>query len=203
MKCVVLSIFFLLSSPVWAHPVAFKGATSFMSLNNSQMTENTLVYSPEYWLGTGVKHITNGDDEWTNAHLGLLLKRWNEFESQGNFYLFGGPGRLKTKSESEYFTKVGAQLDWESRRLYSYARYSGAYSKVKDLEQYEGRVGFAPYIAGFNDLNSWLMLQVQHVPERKDETMVTPMIRMFYKNVLWELGSSLKSDWMLNFMVRY
>ena len=104
MKCVVLSIFFLVASfKGWAHPVAFKGATSFMSLNNSQMTENTLVYSPEYWLGTGVKHLTNDGDNWTNAHLGLLLKRWNEFESQGNFYLYGGPGRLKNKSESELF----------------------------------------------------------------------------------------------------
>lgn len=203
MKWIALSIF-LFSFNVLAHPVAYEGAFSFMSINSRDMSENTLVYSPKYWLGTGVKHVEGKDSKWTNAHLGFLAKRWNEFHSQGNFYLFGGPGVVWNRQQSDYFTRYGMQLDWETRRIYTMFKTSIADSKKFGTEQdYEGRIGFAPYLAGFDDFNSWMILQVTHVPGREQEVQVTPLLRMFYQNVLWEVGSSFQGNWLLNLMVRY
>jgi hypothetical protein len=205
----VFTCLVLLQSQTFAHPVAFAGATSFMTNNMPGLTENTLVYSPTYDFGLGLKHVEQGasgepKERWTNVHLGYLVKRWNELDSQGNFYLFGGPGALEVDNgDYEYFTRAGFQADWESRHIYTMLRYSAAMSEAAVLEQYNGRVGFAPFVAGYNELNIWAILQVQHVPQREEETMVTPLIRMFYKNVLWEAGSSLSGDWLLNFMVRY
>lgn len=189
-----------------AHPVAFAGATSFMTNNMPGLSENTLIYSPTHRWGLGLKHVTQGEERsrWTNFHVGFLVKRWNELHSQGNFYLFGGPGVLeKDNGKFDYFTRAGFQADWESRHIYTMLRYSTGMSKAGVLEQYNGRIGFAPFVAGYNELNIWGILQVQHVPQREEETMITPLLRMFYKNVLWEAGSSFSGDWLLNFMIRY
>ncbi|GAB4023185.1 MAG: hypothetical protein Fur0010_26420 [Bdellovibrio sp.] len=205
MKWLVTSILMFLSvSSAWSHPVAYEDAFSFMSLNTEGKTDNTLVYSPKWWFGTGIQHVQTADDKHTNLHLGLLLKRWNNWESQGNFYLFGGPGIQQRNNEEKYFTRYGAQVDWETRRIYTLMSYSAAQSKdFGGLENFEGRLGFAPFLAGFKDLNIWAILQVDHSPQAKNETEVTPLVRMFYKNVLWEMGSSLRGSWLLNFMVRY
>lgn len=205
MKWIVSSILVILSvSSAWSHPVAYEGAFSFMSLNTEGKTDNTLVYSPKWYLGTGIQHVQTTDDKFTNLHLGLLLKRWNNWESQGNFYLFGGPGIQQRNNVEKYFSRYGAQADWESRRIYTLASYTAAQSKdFGSLENFEARLGFAPFLAGFKDLNIWAILQVDHSPQVERETEVTPLVRMFYKNVLWEMGSSLSGSWLLNFMVRY
>jgi hypothetical protein len=200
---VITLISFFLARGVLAHPVAFAGATSFMSLNMNGLSENTLVYSPTYYLGTGLKHVQTNQEKWSNLHLGYLVKRWNKLDSQSNIYLFGGPGIHWKQNQREYFTRVGAQMDWENRRLYFMGRYSGAHSKLGNFEQYQVRAGLAPFLAGFNELNAWIILQAQHVPQRPQETMITPLMRFFYKNVLWEMGSSVSGDWLLNLMVRY
>jgi hypothetical protein len=195
--------YILLSFAAFGHPVAYEGAFSFMSQNTSFQTENTLVYSPKYWLGVGVKHQQMKEEKRTNIHLGYLVKRWNEFDSQANVYFFGGPGFEKSEGESRYFTRYGAQADWESRKYYTLIKFNGTKSKTTTTETYQARVGFAPYIAGFDDFNSWLILDVKHNPKFDNETVITPTLRMFYKNVLWETGVSLKKEWMLNFMIRY
>jgi len=194
---------YCLSFSAWAHPVAYEDAFSFMSINSADRSENTLVYSPKWWLGTGVMHVQKGDHKWTNLHLGLLLKRWNNWESQGNLYLFGGPGIEQMNGQEKYFTRTGVQADWESRKIYTMIKYTSTITDWQNQESYEGRVGFAPFLAGFKDLNIWAILQVDHNPKATQQTEVTPLVRMFYKNVLWELGSSLDNKWLINFMVRF
>lgn len=201
----ILILFFLTLIPnlVLAHPVAYEGAYSYMGFFGPKSNENTLVYSPRYWLGTGIKHVRAQDKKWTNAHLGFLLKRWNELDSQGNVYLFTGPGIYEYQGHQSYFTRMGAQADWESRRFYTMARYSRAQWNDGDFEDYQTRLGFAPYLANYEELNSWGILQFQYTPDLNKKVTITPTLRMFYKNVLWEVGSSLDGNWMFNFMIRY
>lgn len=199
-------IILFFSQVIKAHPVAFKGAVSFMTNNMRNLTENTLIYSPTFDWGLGIKHVSQGVERnrWTNIHIGYLVKRWNRFDSQGNLYFFGGPGVYEEeKGKFSYFTRLGFQADWETRFFYTMLRYSAGQFSYRVLEQYNARVGLAPFLAGYNELNIWAILQFQHVPQRNRETMITPLIRMFYKNVLWEAGSSLSGDWLFNFMVRY
>lgn len=204
-KIIVIAIF---SLNLWAHPVAYQGAYSFMSINSAQRSENTLLYSPRYWLGLGVKNVQNEDERWTNLHVGYLVNRWNDFSSQANIYLFGGPGSVAIRQENgklkeESFMRYGVQADWESRDYYTMIKYNGAYSKNLADETFQARAGFAPFRAGFNDFNLWAILQYEHMPFERKQNSLTPVLRMFYKTVLWELGSSLDNNWNLNFMVRF
>ena len=50
----------------------------------------------------------------------------------------------------------------------------------------------APYLAKFDALNTWLVLQLDVMPEMDESTRVTPMVRLFYKNFVLELGASLE-----------
>ena len=45
-------------------------------------------------------------------------------------------------------------------------------------------VGFAPYLANFDELNTWLLLRVDHHPAKNDHFVVTPVLRVFLQNNL-------------------
>ena len=67
----------------------------------------------------------------------------------------------------------------------------------------EARIGVAPYEAEFNEIASWLMLQYQYHPMLTRKYALTPLIRLFYKSVLFESAVSTEGDWMLNFMFHF
>ena len=67
---------------------------------------------------------------------------------------------------------------------------------------YSLRVGHAPYLAEYDELNIWLMLQYMNHPRGLNRHMTTPIVRMFYKNVLWELGVSTDGTFIINFAIR-
>lgn len=100
-------------------------------------------------------------------------------------------------------TRLGFQADWKDREIYTALKYSSAHIESDNMEFYEVRVGFAPYIAGYDELNAWVILQVQNSAVFQKQTVISPILRMFYKNVLWEIGSSLNGAYQLNFMARY
>ena len=41
------------------------------------------------------------------------------------------------------------------------------------------RIGWAPYEGSYGELHTWLMLQVEHLPENDDTTIITPLLRLF------------------------
>jgi hypothetical protein len=96
-------------------------------------------------------------------------------------------------------TLIGAEADWETRVLYS----SFKHYQFQNVAMTQARLGFSPRTAPFEDLQTWFMVQAMVIRDIRDEVLVTPMLRFFYHNVLWELGSSTRGDWMLNLMVHY
>jgi hypothetical protein len=65
------------------------------------------------------------------------------------------------------------------------------------------RLGFSPFETDFDKLQNWFMLQLVSMPSIEPKVVITPMLRFFYHNVLWEFGSSTQGNWMLNLMVHY
>ena len=62
--------------------------------------------------------------------------------------------------------------------------------------------GFAPYLADFDELNSWVLLRVRtNISFHNPLTII--MIRFFYRNFLWEMGQDFNGNTHLNFMVRF
>ena len=201
----ILCVSFLLHT-TFAHPVSYGKSLSLISKSGKDKRENVIHYSPTFRYSLGAKQLSKDRAEATILRAGLLLKRWNTPHSQANIYSTFGVGKLKSKSsllsdQGLYSGHIHA--DWESRRYFvmgMYERYEGSDNFLDD--EYTFKLGFAPYLAEYDELNIWLMFKQTYMPRDKDRFRSTPLLRMYYKNVLWELGAPTDDGVMFNFSVR-
>ncbi len=207
----LLGLAFLFSSSIsYSHPVIYKDGTMIASQNMQMFSDNQINYSFHQKWATGLNLWRFNRDNGETAQFGLvrlnhLLKRWNSDDSQANIYLSTGAGVAESNFEHKG-TKAGllggAEADWETRTLFtSFKFYQFSAPKLVDVSISQARIGFSPYEAEFDKLQSWVMLQAMYMPQVEKNVVVTPLLRFFYNNVLWEIGSSLRSEWFLNFMV--
>jgi len=194
-----------------AHPVIYKDGFVVSSSNMKSYSDNQVMYSWSNKWSSGLNLWRfSKEDKNTDFYflkLNHLLYRYNGDRSQANIYLHGGLGvvdsELERKKVSESYM-TGLEADWESRNLYTALKYYYFTSpRVTNLSMNQARIGFSPYEAEFDQLQSWFMLQFMHTPDINKKIMITPMMRFFYKNILWEVGVSTRADWMLNLMVHY
>ncbi len=206
MKWLILIVFLLPLMELQAHPVSYGRSLSLTSHNNKNRSHNTIHYSPTYWWSYGVEVHSDRETKIFLPRVGFLVKRWNGDDYQANIYAFGGYGYIdwdQSQGKKSDVYRVGTQLDWETRKIFTLAKYARYEGTDFLKENYMVRLGFAPYLAKYNELNTWLMLQLSHQPHSQmSQTSVTPLIRMFYKNVLWEFGASTSGNWLVNFTIR-
>ena len=99
---------------------------------------------------------------------------------------------------------AGFEADAEDRRLYASVKYEKMWDKTR-TNFYHGsaRLGAAPYAAEFNEIAAWFMVQYDYHPQLSRKFELTPLVRLFYRSVLLEVGVSTQADWMLNFMFHF
>jgi hypothetical protein len=207
--------FFAFSQILFGHPVNFKGSVGVMSYNSAAMNELSLSYSFTSRLALAGFFLREDDSEFYLVRGNILAKRWNNEKSQGNIYLGLGTGteNYHDRSFSAHMGEIVA--DWESRKYYILAKHLAlkrdvgrADNRPQDDSHHSSlRLGFAPFLADYKDLNIWLIAQFDQHNLRFDQfeeglpIEVTPYLRFYSRNVLWELGSSLNGSMKFNFMV--
>jgi hypothetical protein len=189
-----------------ARPVSYPGGWMVMSMNDHMQYSNMLSYSPTARDAFGVRvDYMREDEDWIHtATYNRLLKRWNAPHSQGNMFLMTGLGVAEHRGEVEPAATVGLAADWETRSLYF--SYENRYIYGGDVERsfaHKARAGFAPYVGDYDDLHTWLMVQVDHHPSERDNFVVTPLVRLFTQEVLGELGVSHQGDVMVNITFQF
>lgn len=207
MKTTLTLLLLLVSTSTLAHPVIYKGGWAVSSSNMENYSNNYVMYSLTQKFAFGVDHWRFTNKDGTENEMGLLklnhlLWRYNGESSQANIYLQGGIGvedQGISKRQTRGAFMGGAEIDWETRTLFTALKHY----QFQDLSMTQARVGFSPKETPFEDLQTWFMVQAMTVNNLDDKVMITPMLRFFYHNVLWEMGSSTKGDWMLNIMVHY
>lgn len=206
-SCLFLSI---MGTKAEAHPVAFAGSYSIMTWNSKEMSDWMFTHSftSNYSLTARYLRLNTKEGERTFyiPQLNFLLKRWNELDSQANIYLSIGHGGEKINSSFKDTSALAVETDWESRKYYVSGREDILISHKhsgKNVYQTKLRAGFAPYLAEFNEMNTWFILQLDKSNKMDEEFKLTPFIRLFYHNVLTEFGVSSKGDAQFNFMVHF
>lgn len=196
----------LLSLQLHAHPVTFEDGVMLKNMAREDMSESSVTYTfaPRWALGLEYDRMQMGalETSWGLVELNTLISRWNGEHSQGNIYLLSGAGTYWDNQESNSWAgKWGVQADYETRQFYTLGSFTGWHTE--DLETYYAlfRVGYAPFVAGYNDLNIWVITQFDYNPDMRSEVQVTPFLRFFYKNILWEMGASLRGNVYWQFMV--
>ncbi len=197
----VLSCFF-----VFAHPVIYKGGWVYQGSFMPQMNEIRMGYtaSPKYSFVYNADYFENMDNYQDHTvGMNFLLKRWLQNDSQGNLYSGIHGGYYSDDINDGEVGHLFFMGDWESREHYTMLKTKGYFYDGKDRYSVTARYGFAPFVAGMDELQTWLILQTMYFQYQSKEVVVTPMIRFFYKNVLWEIGHSTRGQSYLTLMVHY
>ncbi len=146
---------------------------------------------------------------YSSGQLGFLIKRWNREESQANIYAFAGAGHFSERVDGNTiddggFSRAGLQIDYETRQIHTNFRYveRRSFDGFDELDNLiDAAVGFAPYTGSYEDIHTWLL--IRYMDGRKmEESMISPTLRFFYRNFLWEIAMSTRGESQVNFMVR-
>lgn len=202
----ILSLLTLFLSPqANAHPVTFEGGTMLRSLLRGDMSESAATYTFHRLLAVGLGVDTlmlhQQDSTWSLAEFNARPFRWNSPDSQSNIYLITGFGDFKDKFREEWAGKIGIQVDHETREFFSMIKYQKWFTKNVESQMTMVQLGFAPFTAGYNDLNIWALVQMDYNKDMRKNIQVTPLLRFFYKNVYWEIGSSTAGNFYGSLMV--
>ena len=208
---IVVGFGLLQPSFIIARPVSYPGGWTLMTMNDGDKNSVHVHYSLTAKTSIGYKFEYWPDKE-LNLHalqINKLLKRWNKTESQANFYIKSGVGVAYSDlglfdNESGASAFTGIAVDWEDRRRFiSYENRFTDIDGIDDFFQQSARVGWAPYQGDYGDLHTWLMLQIEHMPEATDEHTVTPLVRFFKDVHLLEFGVNNHNKVLFNYIFRY
>ena len=194
-----------------AKPVSYAGGFSPMTMNNGEVNSMSAAYSPtaRYAVGYTAEYWREKEYSIQAFQLNNLLKRWNNFDSQGNLYLLSGAG-ISYSDQGDFSHEfqpavfTGVLADWENRRFFT--SYENRMTYAGDIDQnfmQSARLGVAPYVGEFGDLHTWLMLEVGHYPEAQDKVTLTPLIRLFKGTNMVEAGVSNQGDILFNVMIQF
>jgi hypothetical protein len=193
-----------------AHPVSFEDSVGIMGYHAPKVSHMQVNYSWRHWFATGVHHFSlKTQDEMKSMNListNFLVKRWNGSSYQANIYTNLAVGMSDLSQESRPLGMGSVQFDIEDRKYYFLAKYSRLASEAsEELTQITLRAGVAPYVANFNDIHSWIIIEWQsNLFLGQDlDVDITPYLRVFYKNVLFEIGHSLDGHMRFNFISHF
>lgn len=178
---------------VQARPISYPDGWSAMTMNDGDANSINLQYSPtaHYSIGYTGEYGRADDTHLHVVQINNLIKRWNNPDSQGNFYLESGIGVMEKDGHVSPAGFTGITTDWEDRRfLVSYRnRLAVGDDVAEDFTQW-GRIGIAPYIGDYGDLHTWAIVEIRHSPESADPVTITPLVRLFKNTNMVEMGIS-------------
>lgn len=209
-KISIFGLIFLLGPHLLlAHPVSFKSSTGIMSYQSPIISHSQLNYSFEYWFAGGIHHIRRpnmSDRSATLASANLLLKRWNGDSLQANIYLSLGAGHSELGPQPITAGLGALQFDIEDRDYYFLAKHTLiGDTKRFELSQSVLRIGLSPYVEDYDGIHSWLIVEWQSTNfyDGRDLVDVTPFLRVFYKNLLFEVGQSFDGITKFNYIAHF
>lgn len=209
----VCIMFFFISATVLARPVSYPGGWTLMQMNQYDLQKVHLHYSPsaKWSLGYKGELVKGSHIQFHGLQHNLLLKRWNNKHSQGNFYLQSAIGLTfsdEVKRQVDWGGFSGVAIDWENRRWFvSYASRFVKYNSVIEKIEHSGRIGFAPYLGDYGDLHTWLMVQAdyqtKHSTINDHSITILPLVRFFKRVYLIEVGSNFNQHFLFNLILRF
>lgn len=185
----------LLAAPAAAQLVPVPG-TSIVHLDigpDHAFGELVTNVAPGHALGLHLNEFSGGSAEpdlgGATVVLNHLAWRRNTAESQANLYLSAGAGLLGLEDDdSRAGLSAAFQLDWETRRLHAALIGHGLFGDRISQGELKAHLGFAPWVAAYEKVAPWVMVEIARVVGRDAETEVAPMLVLMYQAYRLELG---------------
>lgn len=205
---ILINIFIWICFSSFARPISYSGGYTLMQSNNPFSNSIHAHYSPSYKYSLGYRgeYFRHQSVAFNGLQLNNLIKRWNLPSAQGNIYFKSAIGDIYQSSNNAIAGFTGVAADFETRKYFiSYQnRYYKSDKNIFSQFQQSARFGFAPYVANYNNLHSWLMIEVTHNPTSDiDQIVTTPLIRVFKGLHLAEFGISSNQRVIFNYIIRF
>lgn len=206
----VLFVLLCYGAEVCAKPVSYVDGVMLMQENDETghtiSTDYTL--TPDYavgWYDKWEENEKSGKNFSVHGpEFNTLIKRWNLVDGQGNIFNSTGAGLAVGNGKTLSSAWTSFLVDYETRRIFSSYEVRGMLADSIDKSIWQrARIGFAPYKAGYDDIATWLMFQVDDHPTKTDTFVVTPLVRFFYKTTLLEAGYSSNHHIMFNWELQF
>lgn len=199
--------FTVIAPPAHAKPISYVGGTMVMQENDETGHTLSVDYTldPNYAVGFYAKKEVGGKEfETVGPQLNTLIKRWNFKDGQGNIFNMTGAGVSHFHNDNQFSAWSSILADYETRRVFTSYEVRAMYAgDIESSIWQRARVGVAPYVANYDDLNTWFMVQVDNHPAKDKALVVTPLVRFFYKTTLVEAGYSSNDHVMLNAVLQF
>lgn len=201
------------TQPIAAKPIAFANGTSLMAeYGGNTMREVQVFYAPRFDLSVGGGYVRLASEidgrtrEISYVRINYLAKRWNLESAQANVFLWGGLGgaAVSERDGSVFAQNAGAQIDYETRRVYLSGKTELQRSEVFSHRIDTLQVGFAPYAHDYDTLATWFLIQArQYSGGLSNGTESAVLLRLFKGNKWLEAGvtndGKLQAMFMFNF----
>jgi len=177
-----------------------------MNKNHNDHSSTHLHYSLTSKDSLGIKYEYRNDYSSNNYlfQYNRLLKRFNKENSQTNIYLKNAIGLIDYQEDQMFSSFSEIAFDYETRNFFTSYNASYSYGKqVYDFFEQRARVGISPINAKYGDLTWWFMVEAMNQPEADDNFTLVPLVRLFKRTFLIELGSDFKENFLINFIKRY
>lgn len=210
MPILIILIFYSFSLDLNSRPISYTGGWTIIQNNELETNSFLLHYSPspKYSIGSFSNYFRKKNYLFEGLRVNFLLKRLNKKKSQTNLYFKGDLGKTfstkqKVNDQKLSFT-TGLAFDWETRKYF--VKYENTYSdfgKIDNFFKQKIKLGFAPYLANFGQLHTWVMIQLDHRPGEDEKIMFTPLVRLFKYSYMIEMGLSNKFKPLINLAIRF
>ena len=180
-----------------------------MVMQENDQTGNTVTvdytFDPHFALGVYAKHDAGRNEFYmAGPQLNTLIKRWNLPDGQGNIFTMTGAGFAQQGTNTQPAAWISLLADYETRRIFlSYEPRLVYDGNIEKSFWQRASVGVAPYLADYDQLNTWIMLKVDHHPAKEDHIVVTPYLRFFYKTIWFEAGYSSDNHVLINWTKQF
>ena len=187
--------------PHWAdaRPITFTGGQVWVTEAQADQWQWRYTYSHSFRHSSSIGGVyvndlkEVGDLRLTYLRAAWLARRWNQPNSQGNLFVWGGLGQARTDLDTGVGRHVGVQADWETRRV-----YTSLVSELHDgrgwrFSQHTVSLGVAPFEHDYDRTAVWLVAKGMRSTGRvDDESKAALVVRWF--NPRWWLEAGVDSN---------
>jgi hypothetical protein len=199
-----------LSPLATAKPIAFaRGKTVMAEYGAGTMNEFQAFYAPTYWssVGVGWTELQSVDGSkrrsFTYVRGNLLAHRWNLPGAQANVFVWGGLGQASGNDfDAELSREVGAQFDYETRRIYASFKTDLQESAHTSNRIDTLQLGWAPYKHDYDTLATWIVVQGRTYTGGIAPGVEKALLVRFFKGGTW-VEAGVTSDRKLQAMVMF
>ena len=198
----ILYVVFI-TSIAYSHPTTFKDGIVLSNTYENNRNDFNAHYSLTHKSALGI-HLAsidskNNEDHFLFVKTNYLFKRYNLENAQGNLYYTIGPGLALDRGNSVPALVSSLQADYETRTFYTQLNLESIHSE-NSYDRGAYRIGFAPYKAAFDELQTFLIAEIAYANKMEDAVVGGPVVRLFTHWFLTEVGVRTNGDVMFTLM---